>query len=172
MLERIAEHIEHRMDFAFETTLSTRSYVPMLREVKERGYTTILIYIYLESEELAIQRVADRVERGGHSIPVEVIRRRYKRGLANFFRLFQNVADSWVLYDNSSTAPQLIARKGLRLDTEGVGKEDFNTFTERLTKAITKAVKSAIDDHFRKGQPIVVMQNGKLTKLHPPKKQS
>jgi hypothetical protein len=50
-----------------------------------------------------------------------------------------------------------------------VGKEKFNTFTERLTKSITKAVQSAIDDHFRKGQPIVVTQNGKLTKLYPPK---
>lgn len=53
-----------------------------------------------------------------------------------------------------------------------MGKEEFNTFTERLTAAITKAVKNAIEDHFRKGQPVVVMQNGKLTKLYPPKKQS
>ncbi len=118
MLEQIAEHINRGIDFAFETTLSTRSYAPMLRDAKKRGYTIILIYIYLESEELAIQRVADRVARGGHSIPSEVIRRRYKRGLANFSRLFQIVADSWVLYDNSSTSPKLIARKGLGLDTD------------------------------------------------------
>jgi predicted ABC-type ATPase len=60
MLKRIAEHTESGIDFAFETTLSTRSYAPMMREAKQRGYTIVLIYIYLESEELAIQRVADQ----------------------------------------------------------------------------------------------------------------
>lgn len=118
MLQRIRGLAKTGFDFAFETTLSSRSYVPMLMEFKSKGYSVVLIYFYLDNVELAIQRVADRVARGGHSILEEVIRRRYQRGLHNFFLLYQNVADSWIVYNNSATAPELIARKGLGLDTE------------------------------------------------------
>ena len=118
MLERIRRSAESGVDFAFETTLAIRSYAPMLEEFKSRGSSVILIYFYLESVELAIQRVADRVAGGGHSIPEQIIRRRYHRGIGNFFSRYSIIADSWVVYDNSATMPELIARKGLGLETE------------------------------------------------------
>ncbi len=118
MIESIAGHIDRKIDFAFETTLTTRSYVPMLKEAKQHGYTIILIYIYLESEELAVQRVAVRVRNGGHSIPEEIIRRRYLRGIQNFKVLFLPIADSWFLLDNSKDFPKRVAEGGNGLETE------------------------------------------------------
>jgi predicted ABC-type ATPase len=126
MLERIRRLAETEIDFAFETTLATKSYVPMLEKFRTNGDAIILIDFSLESVELAIQRVADRVGRGGHSIPEDVIRRRYQRGIENFHTIFTKVADSWVLYDNSLTFSKLVARKTLGLDIEVFDADIWN----------------------------------------------
>jgi predicted ABC-type ATPase len=118
MLEKIRHYAEQNIDFAFETTLATKSYVPMLREMKGRGYSTILNYFYLESVELAIERVAIRVRNGGHSIPEETIRRRYYRGIKNLKHLYIPIADSWYLFDNSLDFPTWVAEGGKDLETD------------------------------------------------------
>ena len=87
MLSRIKELLKEGKDFAFETTPSTRSYVPFVRYAKERGYIIVLIYFWLESVDLAKNRVLERVRKGRHSIPEDTIERRYYRGLNNFFKL-------------------------------------------------------------------------------------
>ncbi len=97
-------------NFAFESTLASRFYASWIAELKQQGYEFDLFFIWLRSPELAIRRVEERVNLGGHSIEVETIRRRYARGLKNFFTLYQPLADSWTVYDNSSgTSPILIA---------------------------------------------------------------
>lgn len=101
MLRRLEELASHRASFAFETTLATRSYAPWLRSLKTAGYRVELLFVWLPSSELAIQRVADRVRLGGHDIPVDVIRRRYELGLRNLFRLYLPIADRWTVVDNS-----------------------------------------------------------------------
>ena len=110
MLKRIHELLKGKNDFGFETTLSTRSYVHLFGYAKELGYTVVLVFFWLESADLAKGRVNARVERGGHNISSIVIERRYKRGLENFFALYKDLSDSWLIYDNSHEEPALVAK--------------------------------------------------------------
>jgi len=110
MLKRIRELMLGRNDFSFETTLSTRSYVQLIKHAKKLGYTIILIYFWLESSNLAKARVQARVEKGGHNILPEVIERRYIRGKENFFTAYKDLADSWMIYNNSFETPEIIAK--------------------------------------------------------------
>lgn len=112
MLSRIGELAEAEKDFAFETTLSTLSFVPRLKKMRENGYEFSLFFLWLTSAELAILRVAERVRQGGHDIPKETIERRYEKGLQNFFRLYQPIADSWYFYDNSIISDLRLIAKG------------------------------------------------------------
>lgn len=110
MLQRIEQLIEANQTFAFETTLSTRSYVSLIEECKEKGYATHLIFLWLNSPELAMERVQTRVAKGGHNIPEDVIRRRYAKGLENFVNLFMPLCDEWMVADNSQSTPTVIAK--------------------------------------------------------------
>ncbi len=98
-------------DFALESTLASRSLAPFVERCKDANYNFILFYVWLRDEELAVQRVAQRVESGGHDIPDDVIRRRYERGLSNFFELYQPLADEWFVLDNSGDLSIDVARK-------------------------------------------------------------
>lgn len=110
MLKRLRELAGQRKSFAFETTLATRSYARWLSDLRGSGWRVNLIFIWLNNPELAVERVRQRVTSGGHNIPEETIRRRYRRGIENFFSLYQPLADSWSVYDNSiSPTPDLIA---------------------------------------------------------------
>ena len=110
MLHRIHELLEEGHDFAFETTLATRSYVHLVHKAREKGYKITLVYFWLNSPELAKQRVAYRVSQGGHNIPDETVERRYKRGLNNLFSLFIPICDLWLLVDNSLNDLSIIAQ--------------------------------------------------------------
>lgn len=109
MLKRIREHISQETKFAFETTLSTRSYTNLLREAKKNNYDITLLFFWLNSPELAVKRVATRVNEGGHNIPEDVIRRRYERGLRNFFGIFRPIVTKWMFIDNSIHPWNLVA---------------------------------------------------------------
>ena len=115
MVERLRELAGQRASFAFESTLATRSYAPWIRWLRVQGYAFHLLFLWLHSPELAVQRVRERVRAGGHDVPEPVIRRRYQRGIRNFFGLYQALADSWAVYDNSFGNPELIARGGGQL---------------------------------------------------------
>ena len=101
MLMRLRALADGGNHFAFETTLATRSYARWVRELKRRGYRFHIMFLWLRSPELALERVRNRVLAGGHDVPEEVVRRRYLRGAHNFFSSYQPLADSWVVYDNS-----------------------------------------------------------------------
>lgn len=110
MLERLRELAADRVDFAFETTLSGRGHARWLRSLGEGGYRSHLVYLSLPTPEAATARVAERVERGGHDVPADVVQRRYVAGLRNLFALYREVVDSWQVFDSSSMAgPSLIA---------------------------------------------------------------
>ena len=117
MLERIEELINLEVDFGFETTLTTLSYVNTIGLAKEKGYTVTLIYFWLENVDLAIERVKLRVTEGGHDIPEEVIRRRYYRGMANLTMKFIHLCDYWIVINNSIRPFNFVA--------EGRGKEEL-----------------------------------------------
>lgn len=109
LLERIKELTAARKEFGFETTLAGKSYVIMLRRMKEQGYRVHCYFLWLPSVEMAIARVAHRVSQGGHNIPEPVTRRRFTQGIRNFLTLYRPLFDSWILYNNSMVPPQIIA---------------------------------------------------------------
>jgi len=116
MLTRIDELLENGVDFAFETTLATRSYVNTVKKAQEKGYLVTILYFWLNSPELAIERVRIRVKEGGHNIPEKTIRRRYNIGISNMFNLYIPIADYWMFIDNSKTPFEILA--------EGQGKKE------------------------------------------------
>lgn len=109
MLEMIADCVRRRESFAFETTLSGRSYAQMIPRWKKAGYRVAIFFLEPPSVELAIGRVADRVAQGGHDIPEPVIRRRFTAGRRNFLNLYKSLADAWRHYDNAGDSPLLLA---------------------------------------------------------------
>ena len=119
MLARLHQLAEERRDFAFESTLASRTFAPWISELRASGYSFALVFLWLPSPEIAIARVARRVAAGGHSVPAATIRRRFDRGLANFFRLYQTLADQWFAYDNNLIGrPRAIARGRFAHETE------------------------------------------------------
>ena len=110
MLARLRELARRRVSFAFETTLAGRTYAPWISDLIQKGYEFHLLFLWLPSAEFAVERVRGRVRLGGHPVPEETIRRRYRAGLRNFFSVYRPLAASWRVYDNSSgLVPRLIA---------------------------------------------------------------
>ena len=110
VLERILESTSAGKDFAFETTLSGRTYVQVLRGVKKAGFRLHMFYLWIPSPELALLRIRDRVESGGHNVPESDVRRRFGRTLGNLFTLYRPLLDTLRFFDNSSEEPRLIFR--------------------------------------------------------------
>lgn len=117
MIERIGELLNNEVDFGFETTLTTLSYLNTIKLAKHKGYTISLLYFWLNDVNLAIERVRTRVNEGGHNIPEETIRRRYFRGIYNLTNKFCDLCDYWIVIDNSSRPFTFVA--------EGQGEADL-----------------------------------------------
>lgn len=110
MLERLRFLASERLDFAFETTLSGRGHARWIKELRAAGYRAHLVFLSLPSPDLAVARVAERVRQGGHSVPEDVVRRRFAAGLRNLFAVYRDAVDAWHVYDNSGLGkPRLIA---------------------------------------------------------------
>jgi predicted ABC-type ATPase len=108
MLTRIDVLLQDGGDFAIETTLSTKSYVSLIKKAREIGYKITLLYFWLNSPQEAKQRVATRVSKGGHNIPGDIIERRYYRGLYNLHYLYIPVCDFWIVVNNTNTDPEIV----------------------------------------------------------------
>ena len=125
MLLKIRYLLKKQSDFAVETTLATRTLLKTVRMAQAAGYSVTLLYFWLNSPELAIERVRARVESGGHNIPEETIRRRYGVGVDYFFRYYAPISDRWILADNSQ-APFRVIAEGSR--EEVVSIKDQETY--------------------------------------------
>jgi predicted ABC-type ATPase len=112
MLDEIARRVKQRQSFAFESTLSGRSYAKTIPRWQEFGFRVKLIYLCLEDVRVAIERVRVRVRQGGHDVPEEVIRRRFLTGWSNFNQVYKRLVDTWVLYDNSGERPVFLDTGG------------------------------------------------------------
>jgi len=108
MLAEIAEHVRRRQSFAFETTLAGRAYARRFPCWRAAGYSMHLVFLKLDSVELAVERVAVRVAQGGHNVPESVIRRRFAQGWRHLNDVYRPLVDSWRIYDNSGEMPELI----------------------------------------------------------------
>jgi predicted ABC-type ATPase len=117
MLEHLHELAAARKSFAFETTLSGRACAPWLAGLAREGYAVHLLYYWLRSPDMAIQRVAKRVSAGGHHVPDDTVRRRYSRSVRNFLELYRPIATTWQVYDNSDNDRRLIAFNNSFFDT-------------------------------------------------------
>ena len=126
MLQRIEELLERGETFSIETTLATKSYVNLVRRAQAKGYRVHLIFFWLETPELAVQRVAERVSKGGHNIPTDVIHRRYAAGIRNLFKHFMAEVDLWMIYDNSRTPRVFVAKGGKVTNKEIVSETIYN----------------------------------------------
>jgi len=111
VLQQIHDFARQDVDFAFETTLSGKSYASLLKELKSLGYGIHIFFLWIPSPDLAIARIKDRVADGGHHVPADDVRRRFIRGVNNFFGLYEPLADSWMIFDNSKGKPVLIAKR-------------------------------------------------------------
>ncbi|GAB3639799.1 zeta toxin family protein [Spirosoma arcticum] len=131
MLQRIDYLLRKGTDFAFETTLSTRSYVQTIRRAKETGYTITLLFVYLSSAEMAVNRVAKRVAMGGHNIPADIVYRRYERALHNLFTLYLPICDSFLIINNSGEEPVEIAKGGLLMQSTVTDQALWNSLLNR-----------------------------------------
>ena len=118
MLQRIEHLIGQEKDFAIETTLSTRSYVSMIRRVQQIGYTVSLYYFWIPSADVSKARVAQRVSRGGHNIPPDVIERRYGRSVENLVKRYAPICDIFTVFNNAGPVPEEVASGGMYLETE------------------------------------------------------
>ena len=112
MLSRIAELLRRNESFSIETTLATRSYFRLVEQAHRQGYQVTLLFFWLRTPEQAIERVAERVSKGGHNIPRDIIIRRYYEGIDNLFRIYMPIVDTWMLIDNSVTPRSIIATGG------------------------------------------------------------
>ncbi len=134
MLERLNELAQSRVSFAFETTLAGRAFASWLEGLVSRGYSMHLFYLWVSSPELAIARVAERVRKGGHSIPEETIRRRYFAGLRNLFELYIPLATCWQVIDNTvGNDPKTVAKGCRLLSVDVFDSKRWKTINDRAT---------------------------------------
>lgn len=143
MILKIRYLLKRQLDFGIETTLATRTLLKTVRMAQAAGYTVTLLYFWLNSPELAVERVAARVETGGHNIPEETIRRRYRVGIDYFFHDYAPICERWILADNSQIPFRVIA-EGSRNDVINV--KDEATYEKIRQSAIAnhKAVQAEI----------------------------
>lgn len=126
MLKRIRELLNREESFAIETTLATRSYINLVHQAQNKRYKVTLVFFWLHTPELALQRIAERVKNGGHDIPSPTARRRYIAGIDNLFKLYAPEVDCWMIYDNSDNPRVAIAQGGRYATTEILNESLFS----------------------------------------------
>jgi len=126
MLERIQNLIANGTDFALETTLATRTHANVIKYAQENGYKVTLVFFWLNLPSLAIERVRMRVESGGHNIEEKIIRRRYEIGIKHLFSLYIPLCEYWMIINNSTIPPELIAEGGKNVEPKIYNKPTYN----------------------------------------------
>lgn len=132
LIARLDEAASQRIHFVVETTLSGRWLASHLIAFRALGYQIRTIFVWLSSDDISVARVASRVEVGGHNIPEPTIRRRYKRGLRNFWHIYAPLSDTWDVYDNSTVSARLVANKESDLGTVVLIPKIWHVIQEQL----------------------------------------
>jgi len=102
-LLRFGERLALDESFIVESTLSGRTFVKRVERARANGFDVVLFFVYVTNAEASRRRVAERVSKGGHDVPLEDIHRRFLRTLHNFWELYRPLADLWVLVYNGGT---------------------------------------------------------------------
>jgi len=189
-LNRLTALTEARKDMAFETTLASHLLMPRIRRMQQSGYRFHLYFFWLPDADMAVRRVAARVASGGHHIPEDVIRRRYERGLENFFNHYAPAADTWVLMNNTARIGTPVASRSIggpvtvadnRLWKELASRymkpraeeQTAASYTEvpwtvdDIVAAVNRAVTAALKRHKERGESVVMWIDGKVVTVKP-----
>src|SRR5271154_175036 len=130
LLEEIESLAAREADFAFETTMSGRTHLNLIRALIVKGFKVHIFFVWVSSVDQTLSRIRDRVLHGGHSVPEEVVRRRFERSIRNFLVHYRPLADRWYLFSNSGTNPVLVAsQEGMHLIV--VDRIRYNDLTRR-----------------------------------------
>ncbi len=128
LLGQVREFIHQKSDFAFESTLAGRSYVSLISDVRRRGYSVTIFFLWIPDVKLARERIKQRVKDGGHDVPFEDVKRRFQRSRENFLKLYRPLCNSWLLFDNASGKPEEIAQQD-QGRVKIINKEYYSSFT-------------------------------------------
>ena len=150
MYKRIKELIASGETFAMETTLATRSGANLIREAQREGYYVTLLYFWLNTPDLAVERVKMRVAAGGHNIPESTIRRRYEAGIHNLFELYIPICDYWMIADNSMSPMEVIAK---------------GEFEENIVKGANIAFQRLVNQKKKEDGELVFSRNGYIFRV-------
>lgn len=136
MLSRINELLDTDENFAFETTLASKSYRTKIQKAQQKGFNVILLYFWPQNIDLAIERVRTRVLEGGHNVESHVIKRRYKNGIKNLFNIYIPIVDEVMIFDNSEGKYELLAEKTKETQIDVLNKIKFNQIKQSLDETI------------------------------------
>ena len=109
MLRMMEMYVGRGESFAFETTLSGRSYARLIPRWQAQGYWVRLCFLSLPTADMAVSRVQNRVREGGHNVEEDVVHRRFDAGWRNFQQLYRDIVNEWILFDSSEESPKIIA---------------------------------------------------------------
>lgn len=116
-INQINSLIDSTVSFVVETTLAGKTFDQFIERASEQGYQITIVFVFLDSDELCVRRVAGRVAKGGHLVPESDIRRRFTRSISNFWNIYRNLADNWVIAYNG----------GHRLQDVAIGSKSYMT---------------------------------------------
>ncbi len=111
LLEQVDQFLEQKADFAFETTLAGKTYIPLLKNIHKKGYQIHLFFLWIPDVQISLARIKERVAYGGHDVPAKDVRRRFARSTKNLFKFYRPLLDCWSIWDNSKEKPVLIAEE-------------------------------------------------------------
>jgi predicted ABC-type ATPase len=164
VLREIDRLAAERVDFAFETTLSGRTYERRVNAWKHVGYRIEIVFLRLRSVDLALRRIETRVRQGGHDVPNRDVLRRLRRGWENFQEVYRPMAESWAVYDNSELSPQLQGKEGMKSPIRPRRPESFSAGVGRALRRAAKTARKTARMH---GTPIYVVEDGKIVAKRP-----
>ena len=133
-LEEIEVQARREEDFGFETTLSGKGHLEVIRRLKTRGFEVNIFYLWVSDEELTLARIKERVSLGGHDVPKDVVERSSGRSISNFLGPYRQLADHWILFDNSGAVPRKIATSQQR-KLHLIDERLYNQIVERYGEA-------------------------------------
>ena len=130
-LQALKQKLERKETFAFETTLSGRSYLAQIPQWQQAGWKVVLIYLYIPSAEFSASRVQQRFEQGGHNVPMDAIIRRYPRSLKNLF-LYADVCDKTWCFNNEQGDVIPVFEKTKGCPSEIIDKVTYTNIMEEI----------------------------------------
>jgi len=105
-IRSVDETIANGQSCVVESTLSGRSFRNAMLKARQLGFEITIGFVFVDSADVCVARVAERVRKGGHDVPEYDVRRRFHRSINNFWTTYRELADNWVLLYNGGSRLQ------------------------------------------------------------------